>query len=182
MTKIINFFGGPGTGKSTSASGLFSWMKENNYSVELIQEFAKDLVYEQNYTLLQNQIYVFSEQFRRQYRLLDKVDYIITDSPLLLSSVYFEYYLKDNEFFTDEYKHKSIDYFDSSFRQFDNINFYIRRKTVFDVNGRNIDEENSKNIDNIIYNKLINNLNNGILLETDSMNAKIDSINYIQQL
>ena len=32
-TKIINFFGGPGIGKSTQAAGLYSLMKKNNMSV-----------------------------------------------------------------------------------------------------------------------------------------------------
>ena len=93
-TKIINFFGGPGVGKSTTATGLFSWMKQQGYSVEYVSEFAKELSWEGSTSQLENQAHVFAEQFRRQWRLIDQVDYVITDSPLLLSSVYFDYYFE----------------------------------------------------------------------------------------
>ncbi len=38
-------FGGPGTGKSTSAAGLFFKMKLAQMEVELVTEYAKDLVW-----------------------------------------------------------------------------------------------------------------------------------------
>ena len=93
MTKIINLIGGPGVGKSTIASGLFSELKQRKVSCEYVSEYAKEVTWEQTHKLLENQIHVFSEQFRRQYRLLGQVDFVITDSPLLLNTVYFNYYL-----------------------------------------------------------------------------------------
>ena len=35
---VINFYGGPGSGKSTAAAGLFYKMKLGGYSVELTDE------------------------------------------------------------------------------------------------------------------------------------------------
>lgn len=43
---VINIFGGPGVGKSTVAAGLFYRLKCLHYSVELVEEFAKYLVYQ----------------------------------------------------------------------------------------------------------------------------------------
>ena len=86
---IINLFGGPGVGKSTIAAGLFYNMKKSGYNVEYVSEYAKDLTYEERYNILsKDQLYVFAKQHRKILRLKDKVDFIITDSPLLLTIVY----------------------------------------------------------------------------------------------
>ena len=86
---IINLYGGPGVGKSTIAAGLFFLMKTEKYNVEFVTEYAKELIYEGRYNVLeQDQLYVFAKQHRKILRLKDSVDYIISDSPLLLSSVY----------------------------------------------------------------------------------------------
>jgi len=86
-TKIINFIGAPGVGKSTTAAELFCIMKKMNYSVEIVQEFAKELVYSDSSTL-KDQIYVTASQHHRIFKLKDKVDYIITDSPIILGAAY----------------------------------------------------------------------------------------------
>ncbi len=44
--KVINLWAGPGAGKSTTAAGLFNLMKIRGYNVELVTEFAKEMVYE----------------------------------------------------------------------------------------------------------------------------------------
>ena len=46
MTKVINLFGGPGAGKSTTAAGLFYEMKVRDIKCELVTEYAKDMTYE----------------------------------------------------------------------------------------------------------------------------------------
>ena len=52
--KVINLFAGPGTGKSTTAAGLFYKMKSKGYMVELVTEFAKDLVYQESFFRLKD--------------------------------------------------------------------------------------------------------------------------------
>ena len=88
---VINLYGGPGVGKSTVAAELFSLMKKENYNVEFVTEYAKELTYEGRYNVLdQDQLYVFAKQHRKILRLKNKVDFIISDRPLLLSSMYSE--------------------------------------------------------------------------------------------
>ena len=41
--KVINFYGGPNTGKSTKAAGMYYKMNLAGYNVELVNEFAKEL-------------------------------------------------------------------------------------------------------------------------------------------
>jgi broad-specificity NMP kinase len=88
-TLIVNFFGGPGTGKSTFASGVFSKLKHLNYNVEYVQEFAKKLTWEKNNLALDNQFYVSGTQSYFQNMLIGQVDAVITDSPLLIGLLYY---------------------------------------------------------------------------------------------
>lgn len=44
MTSVINLIGGPGSGKSTTAAGLFFRMKSMGVRCELVTEYAKELV------------------------------------------------------------------------------------------------------------------------------------------
>ena len=76
-TKVINLYGGPSSGKSTQASGLFYKMKQQGYNVELVNEFAKECVWEDNVPMLKDQLWVLAHQHRKLVRLRDKVDYII---------------------------------------------------------------------------------------------------------
>ena len=91
--RVINLFGSPGAGKSTTAAGLFFLMKSDNKfvdSVELVTEFAKDLVYAERFKELEgdNQLYITAKQYSRLHRLKNQVDYAITDSPIIQSLMY----------------------------------------------------------------------------------------------
>jgi len=157
-TKIINIHGGPGTGKSTIATGLFSAMKQKGINCELATEYAKEITWEETQILLQNQIHLFAEQFRRQYRLLDKVDYVICDSPLLLNAIYFEYFLKRSKknYFSPDFVHLAKSFFNESFSQFNNINFYVSRNTKYHTSsGRVHNLKESTDIDKEILESLL---------------------------
>jgi len=86
-TKVINFFGGPGVGKSGFAAELFGYMKSKDMSVELAREVAKDLVWDKS-PKINDQIYILGRQHDLIYSLMGEVDYIITDCPLLMLSAY----------------------------------------------------------------------------------------------
>jgi hypothetical protein len=127
--KIINLFGGPGSGKSTTAAGVFFELKKQGHSVELVQEYAKDLVWDQRFNILEDQIYVFAKQQRRIARLLNhNLDWVITDSPIPLGLCY----VKPNTLAAcfDELVMRTFD-------QYHNINFLIERNVPYDPVGRN---------------------------------------------
>jgi len=132
MEKLINInlYGGPGTGKSTIAAGLFYNMKIRDYKVEYIQEFAKELVFSEDHTRLKDQLLVLAEQHHRMFRLLGKVDYIIHDSPLNMGQVY----LDDDIIPVDKFK----DFSDSLFEMYDNVNIFLQRdESNYQEYGRN---------------------------------------------
>lgn len=163
---VINFYGGPGSGKSTAAAGLFYKMKLAGYSVELTDEFAKECVWENNVPMLADQLYVLAHQHRKILRLADKVDYVITDSPVLLSPIYREKY--GEALYSDNIDKMALECYKLYPR---NINFMLTRpEKGFDQSGRAQDLEESLNIDkeieeqfdtlNIGYVKLNNHLQN----------------------
>ena len=123
---VINLFGAPGAGKSTGAAYIFSQLKKMGYNVELVTEFAKDLVWDNNTSCLEDQIYVFAEQNHRLIRLKDKVDIIITDSPLILSC----FYNKRTDLLLFEEFVKEI------FNSYNNFNYFVERVKDYNPNGR----------------------------------------------
>ena len=125
MAIVINLFGAPGAGKSTLAADIFSRLKRCQVKCELITEFAKDCVYEGNVCALMCQEYVFGNQSYRMFRCADKVDVIITDSPLPLSILYksADYLDEDGNFVkaTVPNAYKFEQFIFDSFKLFDNI-------------------------------------------------------------
>jgi hypothetical protein len=85
--KVINLFAGPGAGKSTTAAGLFHFMKLAHMSVELVTDHARAMTWERR-ELLPDQLSIFARQHRRIAGLKGLVDYVVTDAPLLMSAVY----------------------------------------------------------------------------------------------
>ena len=84
----VNFFGGPGVGKTTAASSLFVALKKLNIDTEIVSEFAKDLVLENNRDALQHQWYVIAQQSYRLHCGYRSMQVVICDSPILLGPIY----------------------------------------------------------------------------------------------
>jgi hypothetical protein len=89
MIRRINLFAGPGVGKSSLASYLFSELRKLDVNVELVTEVIKPLAY-QGYKLKgYDQLDIFTKQLRREEDFLKNgVNLIITDSPLHLNVFY----------------------------------------------------------------------------------------------
>lgn len=91
-TVLVNLFGGPGSGKSTLAAGVFYELKTCGHNAELVAEYAKEFAWEEKPINKFDQITIFAEQMKREVRLLNQVDFIITDSPVLLGPFYEQHY------------------------------------------------------------------------------------------
>ncbi len=87
-TLIVNLFAGPGTGKSTTAGGLFYKLKTSGVNCEYIQEYAKDKAWQGDMFTLECQPYITGKQLYRLHRVLGKCEVVITDSPLLQGLAY----------------------------------------------------------------------------------------------
>lgn len=122
-TLVVNLFGGPGTGKSMTAAGLFHKLKAADVEAELATEYAKDKVWEGSLEALKNQVSVFGEQHKRIFRLLDKVDVVITDSPLLLGICYSNNRMLDE---LSHYEHNKLN----------SYNVFLNRTREYKTKGR----------------------------------------------
>ena len=138
-TLVINLLGGPGAGKSTFATVLFSNLKKMGVSCEYVGEFAKDLVWENREETLKDQVYIFGKQYHKIKRVEGKVSFIITDSPLPLS-MYYNHILDENNKI-DELTFNNFVL--SCYNNFDNLNFYLERNFPYDPEGRVQGEEES---------------------------------------
>jgi hypothetical protein len=135
-TKVINMFGAPGAGKSTAASGLFSLLKMEDVDVEVVCEYAKKCVWNNRSETLNDQLYITAKQNHELQILKGKVDFIITDSPLLLGMLYKP---------TD-----TVSCFNelalSLFNSYNNLNFFINRTKPYKAKGRLQTEQQSNHI------------------------------------
>jgi 2-phosphoglycerate kinase len=126
MTKIVNLFGGPGIGKSSIASGITYKLKKRHISCDNPYEFPKLLAWDDNKSAIKDQLYVLANQHRGITKSYGKVDYIIVDSPILLSVVYKDYY-QDNEYPSNLYQESFDNFIVELFKKYDSINILLKR-------------------------------------------------------
>lgn len=155
---VVNLLGGPGVGKSSIRAGIFHDLKFKGVDCEEALEYAKDLTWQKSQFTLRNQIKVFGEQHDRLFRLLEQVEVIITDSPLLLTPIY------DNR-----KSNLLIELAMEEYNSMWNYTVFLERVKPYNPNGRNQNEEEAKNIDKKILSFLIN---RGIAFETVSGNSE----------
>ena len=152
MTKVINIIGGPGAGKSTIASGVYYKLKLLGYNVEIASEYAKDLVYENRSETFKDELYIFSKQAHKLFTLKNKVNYIVTDRPLIMSLVYNEFYNSDKE--NAEWNKAFNGIVRETWNRYDNIVYVLNRTNDYVQEGRNESEEQAVMLDEMFKKKL----------------------------
>lgn len=133
---VINLFGGPGIGKSTTTAAIFALLKLHDIDCEMVREFAKEVVWSKQLNLLEDQKYILEEQYKRVKVLDGQVDIIISDSPLVNSIIY-------NKSLPEEFNTLAL----QKFNEFNNFNYFLTRKKKYNPNGRTQNEEKAKQID-----------------------------------
>ena len=130
---VINLMGGPGAGKSTMASMLFAKLKMQGVLCEYVTEYAKDMVWENRYNILNDQLYILAKQFRSLNRINGEVDVIITDSPLLASLYYNSAIQNPTDRLNEETLKNLILELNA---KFNNIYFFVERRHKYEQQGR----------------------------------------------
>lgn len=119
-------------------------LKMHGVNSEYVPEVAKDLAWEQTLRVFYDQYWIGAEQHKRLYRLKDKVDVIVTDSPLRQQNIY----CNDPLFGS---------LMDGLASKYDNMNFFINRKKDFNPAGRAHDLTQAIEIDNKLKDYLVSN-------------------------
>ena len=142
--RIICLWGGPGVGKSTTAAELFALMKKDHKNVELVREYVKSWVWEGRNIQPGDQSYFAAKQARHERILFDRIDYIITDSPLWLCTHY-ERAMEPRPSVAEVVVQKQINY--AAKKGFKYIHFFLERSAPYDPEGRFQTEEEALQID-----------------------------------
>ena len=146
MTTVINLLGGSGLGKSTTAADCFRLMKFDARLCELVREFVKEWAWEGKKVGEFGQSVIYGHQLERESSLYGAVDYIVTDSPLLLCVIYQQFYggheaIKHTVFKDlDVAKHKNVNH----------VNFVLKRTKPFDTRGRYETKELAMEVDDFV--------------------------------
>ncbi len=127
--KLIGLIGAPGSGKTTCAAWLFVQMRLSGLNCEMASEFAKDLFWDES-NAWKDQLYVFANQWRMIDRVLCRTDYVVCDSPPILSLFY-------NRPHSDAFVELVLE----KCSQFDTSLFLLKRSVPYDCNGRRETEE-----------------------------------------
>lgn len=144
-TTIINIFGGPGSGKSTTCYGVLYLLRRQGIQAEFVSEWIKDKVYEGTEYPFVDQPYTHAKQRKKIRQVLGKVPFIITDSPLPLSLIY-----GDGE--STEFK----DYVLLDFNTYNNVNFLVVRDHEFSGVGRHQTEAEADAVAASVHAMLVN--------------------------
>lgn len=151
ITHVANMLGGSGLGKSTLAALVFGELKSRGETTELVREFVKEWAWSGKKVGPFGQSVIYGQQLERESSLYGKVDYIVTDSPLLLCPVYQLHYNNHESIkscvLTDLKMAKELGVV--------HMNFLLKRLKPFDPRGRYEDEATAKLIDRKVESFLI---------------------------
>ena len=85
---LVNLYGGPGAGKTTTALQLTGELKALGLEAEYVPEYARDLALEGR-LIGAFQFDILMEQAKRLFRSIGTgIEFVVTDSPILLQSLY----------------------------------------------------------------------------------------------
>lgn len=146
MTKVINFYGGPGTGKSTTAALVYAKLKQAGVNCELVREYVKDWAWEKRAIGTFDQLYFLGKQIRRESMLYGKTDVIVTDSPVLLGVYYAQRYSPPP--IGHAVRTSTLAYYQQAESEgYKHIHVLLKRSKPYKSEGRYQTEEEAKSID-----------------------------------
>src|SRR5574344_166532 len=142
---IIDFYGGPGCGKSTAAAYVFANLKMKGIDCEMTSDFAKDKVWEGDLdTLKRCQFYVTGCQAYRVMRLFNKVNVIVNDSPVASGAAYADYPELAVTCIAESRKYKDL-----------TRSYFLKRPESFDINGRQFNKNKDCNYTKYSLDKIV---------------------------
>lgn len=129
LAKVVNLYGGPGSGKSTMAWHLSAELKYLGLNVEYVHEWVKLAAWEKRPEVFwKAQQHIYGNQSWLMECTANGADIIVTDCPLLMGLAYvdagqFEGYFQEVVY--DDYT------------RYDNLNVFVSRVKPYNSKGRN---------------------------------------------
>jgi len=171
MKRIICLYGGPGAGKSTLAAELYTILKKAGHNCELNREYVKEWVWEGRKIKEGDQTYFFAKQSRKERQYIEQnLDFIITDSPLVLTHFYgLKYDPMERECNTSLIMLQHHHIFCKK-RGYKVDHFFVKRNGAYNTAGRYQSEEEATSYDIEIRQLLA------------SLNIKLDDVSNVQDI
>lgn len=142
-TQVINVIGGPGSDKSLISSAIILYLNLHNKTVEMIPDYAKSLVWQQNFEVLKNQYFIAQRQYEMIGMLDGQVHFLITECSLPQVLYYNEHY-EDNICDIAKTRTQILQWY----KQFNNVNILVERGDKRYIHtGRFQDEAQARTID-----------------------------------
>jgi len=121
-TQVINIIGGPGCEKSLFTAGIVMNLHLRNKTVEVIPDFAKALVWQQDYEALRNQYQIALQQYRMLEALDGQVQFLVCECSLPQLLYYNEHH-PDNICDLDKTRQQILEWHGA----FTNVNVVVQR-------------------------------------------------------
>lgn len=148
---VVNLYGSPGAGKSTTAAGVFNRLKRAGYKTELVTEYVKGAVYKDNKGALSDQFYLVAKQNHTLHSIEKHVDIAVCDASLLNAYVYQDFYTSEPESTRAMIAGaSSIDMYNT----YENIGFLIPRGKKYVESGRYQTEDEASAIEDVFSKKI----------------------------
>lgn len=159
VKKIICLYAGPGAGKSTVCAGLFYHLKMMHYECEMNREYIKDIIWSKIKPMDGDQSYFFAKMARKERIFMaNNLNFIITDSPLILTHYYGLMYDKFEQKFNTSLSMLKNHHQICKENGYKIDHFLLKRIKSYSELGRNQKEERAREIDGEIE-KLLNDFN-----------------------
>ncbi len=170
-TRIYSLYGGPGTGKSTSAAYMYAYLKQYGTNAELVREYVKDWAWDGRKINNYDQLYIMGKQIKREASLFGKVEVIVTDSPVFLGIIYADKY--SPKYIADGVKAGAIGFYKQAAEEgHEHVHVFLKRTKPYEPAGRYQDEAQAKEIDEQIKQTLISLDMPFIELDTDNQSLE----------
>jgi len=142
-TRVINIIGGPGSDKSLFSAAIVLLLNLRNKTAETIPDYAKSLVWQQNFEVLKNQYFIAQRQFEMLNLLDGQVQFLITECSLPQILYYNENY-PENICDVQKTRKQILEWY----HQHNNVNIFVERGDKKYVHtGRFQDEDQARDID-----------------------------------
>ncbi len=150
-TRVINIIGGPGCDKSLFSAAIILNLNLRHKTVELIPDFAKSLVWQQDFDALKNQYFIAQQQFRMLELLDGQLQFLVTECSLPQLLYYNEHY-DENICDVAKTRLQILEWY----KQHNNVNVVVERSDRKYVHtGRFQDEQDARKIDHAIRATLV---------------------------
>lgn len=148
-TLIVELYAGPSSGKSTYAAALYAQLKQAKVSVELAREYVKRWAWEGRAIGAFDEYYVLGKQIHEESSLLGKVAVVVTDRPVLLSTVYASLYAPPR--IAQGIRNAVTSYYDAVAEAgHRRIAVRMKRRGDYDARGRFEDADQAAVVDGIV--------------------------------